>query len=752
MKFRIATLCFLMTALVSSQAQSLEKTAFTKIDAVEKLIAKAEKQGKDALKEKMTLSTAKVFLQYANWDAKNIEENAKLFKLVKPYKDSALSMAKNLPDFERNEVIKMLDEAAETLNLVMSGKITRKPATKIDWAKVTNDGNQLTYKGRPALLNDYTWKPDVKELEEYHGNLDGFYLTPSYVANENGDITPNILSNLKAKPDGQIGFIFLNHKTVPQWALDKYPNFKVGERLYTHYDIDNPGARDMQHLLLKGTVPYMAGKKYSQLGYMLTNEPHWNTVAKTWATGEVSEHTKAKFRTWLKSKHASITALNKLWGSSFQSFDGIKITIPIEEKLQGTPQYYDWMTFNMFRVTDWFTFLHNEIRTYDPAAKTHIKVMPHLWSDNKRDHGLDFEQITKLTEIIGNDAAAVNSKMWGETPWDKLYAMDWREVSMSYDFFKSISPDKIIFNTEGHFLSTTAFRDLYQKPDYVRAIYWLAYTQGLNACQTWYWARKADGSPKVNEDDKGYAGSNNQQPRVINEVASTLFDLNANSEEITAMQHMKKPLRVFYSKTSAINKAKHMDDVFELYESLYFEGLSIGFATKDILNEQNKSLWEAVLVRKTEFVTQDELNALQAYLNKGGTVIVDAVSLKKDEYGQPLESLKAGKGTLINAETLADMKQKALDIVSKKALLPLIDIKETNALGAKGCAWKSVKNKDNNTVLSIVNLGKTDAKLTITLKGAKSTMCTDILKGGKVSSNPTLKPNEVFFVEVTAGK
>ena len=63
--------------------------------------------------------------------------------------------------------------------------------------------------------------------------------------------------------------------------------------------------------------------------------------------------------------------------------------------MQGSPMYFDFMAFNMDRVTEWFSFLKNEIRKYDPQAKTHIKIMPNLWSDNKRDSGIDLEEIVR---------------------------------------------------------------------------------------------------------------------------------------------------------------------------------------------------------------------------------------------------------------------------------------------------------------------------------------------------------------------
>lgn len=735
-------------------AQNSQQTAQNKIADLQKLIKGAEAKKLDANKEKMTAHTAQLFLKYANWDEAHLQENEKLFKMVRSYKDRSSEFAAQLSGFERSEVNLMLDQAIKNIKELIAGEIIRKPMPTIDWSKVTLNGNELYFNKNPVFLSDYTWKPHVKELTKYYGDLDGFLLTPSDVTNENGDIKASVLDKLKAKPDGTAGFIFLNHKTVPKWALDKYPNLNVGQTNYTAYDIDNPGAREMQSLLLKGTVPYMAGKKYTELGYMLCNEPHWNTIAKSWSVCEISDYTRSKFKNWLKTKHASIADLNHLWHTNFSSFDDVSLEVPINQNLQGTPQWYDWIDFNMYRVTDWFTFLHDEIQKYDPKAKTHIKVMPNLWSDNKRDNGLDMEKLVKLTEIIGNDASSGNSHMWGpEEDWENDYCMNWRELCMSYDFFKSISPEKIIFNTETHYLSTTRSRDLHLSPAYARASYWLATTQGMNANQTWFWARNADGSI-MSKGGKGYAGSNNQQPRIVNEVASTMMDLNAYSQDIAALQNLKKPIRIFYSKTSAIDKPNHMDDVYDLYKSLFFDGIPLGFATSGIITEQNNKDWEVILVRKTPFVTVQEFTSLQDYLNNGGTVIMDEESLKKNEYGQPLNtSLQAGKGKLILANTLKEMDNKAMGILATKNLLPSLNITETNALNVKGCTWKYTTNKDGHIILSVVNLGKTNASLDIQLKGAKNgTLCKDLLKGIYTTSKPILKPNDVYFVEIRDGK
>ncbi|WP_197231363.1 alpha-amylase family protein [Novipirellula artificiosorum] len=733
----------------SREQATRTQTARKKLESLSALIHRADHAGLDTLKEKMTVRTAEVFLSYADWDEANKEINSQHFERAARYKQNAAEMAESLPDFERRDIITMLEEATTFLDDLIAGNVVRRPTPDVDWANVSHDGDQLTFQGRPVFLTDWTWKPEMDELNEYHGAQDGFFLMHPYVINRSGEILPRIARELDTKPSGRLGFIFLNHKNAPQWAARDYGSgFVMRQDTYTAYDIDHPGAREMNRLLLSGTIPKMAGKKYTELGYMLCNEPHFFTTEGVWATGPVSNYTMDKFRRWLEEKHRTIERLNGLWETHFANFAEVTLAMPIAAQRQGTPPWYDWVSFNRDRVTDWYAFLKGEIRKHDPAAKVHLKIIPNLWTDNARNHGIDFESLTRMSEIIGNDAGASYSPMWGEADWQDHYAFEWREMSMGHDFQKSVSPRKIMYNTESHFLSTVRSRDLHMDPAYARATFWLAHTQGLTVSQNWFWARREDGSIRKGL-VKGYAGSNNQQPRVVNEVHSTLMDLNAHAEEIMAMQRQARPIRIFYSEASATNKAKHMDDVFELYESLFFEGVPLGFVTQDILTRQSHEDWDTLLVHQTPFVTRQDFASIQDYVAGGGHVILDDVSLSKDEYGRDLPKL-ADLPNIRRVKSLDEMKTAALRFLKLKGHAPAVIVKEQSDGERKGCTWKCVENRAGNPVLSIVNVGKHRATLTLTLRnGNAGTRCQDLLTGKSVSSNPTLRPYEVLFVELT---
>ncbi len=748
LKITLINLLFLGTLT----AQTTEKEVKDKMSLLKTEIQKAQSKKINTLKEDTALRTAELFLDYAKWDEDNFETNKKSFSLVNAYKKEADKYAKLLPVFERKEMAIMLDDAVTELKKIAEGKIKRLPTPNIDWSKTDVNKDEITFAGKPVFLADWTWKPSGKKYTEFHGNQDGYFLTPSYVINENGDVNPQKIKEITTKESGSMGFVFFNHSNVPDWAKNKYPEISDGSGIkYTMYDINNPVTRKIQSDLIAAVVPLMAGKQYTKLGYMLCNEPHWNTIQKTWASAPISDLAAQDFKKWLQKRHGNIEEVNKLWKTNYSSFETLVVPKYIAESQQGTATWFDFESYNMDRVTDWFSFLKAEVKKYDPNAKTQIKIMPNLWTDSKRDSGIDMEALTRNSDIIGNDASTGGPWMFGKPKeWEKNYSFDWVEMCMSYDFYKSISREKIMYNTEGHFLSTGKYRDLYQTKEYVRCNYWQAYVHGLTAIQTWYWSRRDDGSSKKSEDSNGYAGSNNQQPRVVNEVHATVLDLNSISDKIMELQRQEKPIRIFYTKASSINKPNHMDAIFKIYQKVFFEGSPIGFTTEGIIKNNDNTTWETILISQTPFAFESDIKALQSYLDQGGVIIMDKESLKTDEYGRPLQTkLKDSKGKIIVVDSLNEMKNNAFAILKEKNKLPALTVKETNGLEQKGCDWRVLSGKNGSQFLNIANYGKNAADISISLANGKApTSVVNYLTGEKLSPNLKMNINQVYFLEI----
>ncbi|WP_422360131.1 hypothetical protein [Reichenbachiella sp.] len=792
MKKIFANTCWVLVVIgftigsCSNQDLTLEQQALSKIDQLEKLIDEANNKSLDASREETIIWFSKEFLKFADWDEANKEQVEKLFGYYKPYEAEKAKYAEELPELERQKVIDILDRGIEQLTQVLDGQIVRRPAPKVDWENIEVGEDMLLSNGKPVFLHDYFSKSVGIPLDNeqvyndhlgriYHGGENLYEehhdrAINSFMMNEDGSFDQELLKEVTSISDKSTGFLIYWNSGLPQWIKHKEPEAQVGRSLFLGFDVDNPLVRDTWGKIARKTGELTKGKKVTQLGYILANEPHWFAEKDYWTQkyGEmnaISSYTLNYFRSWLNQKYqGNIKALNANWQTAYSGFDQVQVEIPMDKAKRGTPLWYDFCRFNMDRGINWFTHIQNELHTANPDANTHIKVMPRYFSEDYRSHGLDFEALTELTTMIGDDAKAQGGRNLKNPntaeKWEARYAYLWDEVAYSYDFMESVAPNKIHVNSETHFLSLGAWRDLNTNPEYVRSVFWLATLHGMDASMSWFWARDPDGSPEDRlEGDLdfwdpalagSYAGSANMQPQTVNEVAQVMMDMNSFSEELMALRNQKRPLRLFYSETSAINKKKHMTGLFELYESLYFEGFPIGFATEKIIKKQDQDSWDAILVYQTEYVTDAEFNAVQKYLDQGGTVVIDQVSLKMNEYGaERSATLKPSAGTIVSLDKseVIEATTVSLDVIAGE--LADLKLKESNGTAYKGCTWRVVQNENGSYWLNILNIGKQTANLELTWKDGGSAIATNMLTGQTLNESFELSPNGVLLLEVS---
>lgn len=667
----------------------------------------------------------------------------------------------------------------------------------------------------PTFFHAYTFKPEFVlsdiydedsapiDLKKYHGHSPDLYLTNGYIK-EDGSLKGGFKWGLKSKIEetNRISKVFLDHRQVPNHIkrqnLDKKNDTKsvyAGGRLFVSYDIDNPDIQSSLETILNTAIPEYNKVATSKLGYLLANEPHFATIEKEYFTPNttgnqqkkcdksptcnnnlISYYTIKKFEAYLKDLYGDssvgLLKLNKNWFgnntanylTSYAAISGTyeankvanyAIDFPIKNSEVGTPKAYDWFTFNNQRVTHWFQSLHDIIKKHDAKARTHIKLIPLFFSSKEtRDAGLDFEALQEIQEMIGNDADTNQELMNGKHErWRDRYNFNWAEMAMDFDFLSSVKPNAINYNSENHYISTNQFRDLYLTPTYVRSAFWLAYTLGEDISQIWYWPRETDASIRKSSigKDNGYAASLIHQPAIVNEVGNIFYDLNAYASDMYKIQNSIKSIRVFHSETTAKNVVGHMEHTLDVYEKLFFDGMQVGFATERIIKKQDNKNWDVVVVYNTPFVTNAEKQALQTYLNHGGTIILDDKSLKKNQYGVAHTfrlNTNAG-GKIIKSSDLDEIRKKALETVKNNNHLPKVVVQEDKTVDTRGCFWRTIEKKQGTHVVSVVNTGKENTTITISLDGNSAVKIKNLLDGTVLNSKIELKPSETLLLNVS---
>ncbi|MFW8592083.1 alpha-amylase family protein [Glaciecola sp. 2405UD65-10] len=769
------------------EVSPIEQQARIKLSQLEQMMAEARAKGIDVAREETIVWFSQQFLKFATWDEANPETIERAFSYERYYAEDKVKLAAELPDFERKKVIQILDKGIDDLGRELRGEIKRRPVNKVDWQGTKAGDNMFISNGKPIFPYDYFSKTVGQPLTNtdiyndhlgalYHGGenlypVDHDRAINSFLLKEDGSFDQELMAELTDIPDTNVGFLVYWLMGIPEWVEKIEPEIRKGRSLFIGFDIDNPVARDLWSKIIRKTGELTKGKKVTELGFVLANEPHWYAEKGHWThkfqeMTSISSYTLNKFRTWLDKKYSgNIANLNTNWQSDFTGFDAVEIEIPIAPALQGTPIWYDWSRYNMDRSTDWFTFVQSELHAVNPEADTHIKIMPRMFMENARSGGIDTEALAELTTMVGHDAKSFGSKNirpGKSSEWIEKYSYHWGLVAMFHDFMESVAPNKININSESHFLSSGQWRDLDTRTSYVRSVYWLATLLGMDANMGWFWARDPDGSPEDRLEgeldffDPGlggaYAGSNNMQPHVTNEVTQVMFDLNSFSEEIIALREQRRPLRFFYSETSAINTTDYMTEGYKLYESMFFEGFPLGFATKNIIQKQDNNNWDAIVVYNNKYVSDAEFDTLQSYLTNGGTVILDSQdALSMNEYGQKrTKRLAASEGKLItlNTTNIAKIKQVALAEV-EEASEPEVLVKEDNGLDHKTTMWRVVSEKDGKYLLNILNFGHNTAKLQLSMKNGQSASVKNMMTSNLMDTTFELPSEGVLLLEIT---
>lgn len=761
-------LLFSFLAFANVCAASLKEQAEAKVIELEGLIEQAENKALDAEREKLALWVATEFIKFADWDEANKSLNEQLFAGFGPYAANKTQMAENLPDQERTDLIQVLNTAIEELTEVINGTVVRRAAVVPDWHNIAQGEDELVSNGKAVFLYDYFSKsfgvdgddPDV--YNDYLGNVDKTLSISSHYVNENMSAVKWRMDKLNKSYD-RVGYSLFWHKPLAAWQKS-LNEVAVGKTYYMDYDIDNPTMRNAWSNVAKHVAKELKGEKVIDLGYCLANEPHWYSEAGFWTQnyGEmnaISSYTLQNFREWLKEKYNNnIYAFYAKWNQAVSSFDDIQWTVPVPKSYHGTAQWYDWCRFNMDRVNDYFQLLNDAIASEDPNAKTHLKIMSSTFMAD-RHSGIDLETLTEMSGFIGDDAAAKgrNNKKTTPDAWEENFAYEWKELAMMYDFMESVSPDKIHVNSESHFVSTSQWREMDMQPEYVRNVYWLATLLGMDANLTWFWPRKPDGAPEDRFFDgsygeSSYPGSCAMQPLVVNEYAKVMMDLNAYSEEIMKLRRQKKSIRIFYTEASNIqNNEQLTHDTYELYEKLFFEGLSVGFATQNIIEKQDNNLWDAILIYKTAYMTDADFNALQAYLDAGGTIIIDkGRSMIKNEYAKvQARQLQESNGTIYDMSATATAEQMRDKVLSLVKETPAVELTQDNGLDQKGCLWRVAQDTDGDYLLNIINIGKNAAEISLQMRGGSApSMVTDMLTGKIIGNSFSIPSEGVYLLKV----
>lgn len=711
-----------------------------KLETLKKLVSKAKSIGINTAYEDVTIKTADLFLNtYIPWDISHPAEIASAFSRWSrktDLKGTPQQEAIRAPEWELIQTNEIVAGAITRINAAIKRPVSRRTVPVININNLTIANGFLSSEGIPAFSGGFIWGPAEmdKAFSGYIGVDVGFSEFINFSSLQKSktlsdQTLSDIIKHLDAlQATGQKGSVGFG-QSIPEWAVTQWPDIDDFKGHFFSYDIDHPQVRDLWKGFIGSLVPKVMNHP-AKFDYQFAIEPSWPSVG-TWMVNNASPYTFQKYHTWLNNLYGTINALNSSWSTTFNDF--ADITSRPKDNLN-TAMWYDWCRFNEWRVTDFFTFISNEIHRYDPGARCHMRISNGGINQGKTGSstitglhsGIDREALVRMYEINGLDnfmeASTVKTSRQHNLYDDKAYSIRWLGHTMLLDFIRSLGRDKLIYDSEWHSVSSVYYVNPEPPAGYMHTSLWLSAIHGLGATKTWYWSRNANGSPGRSQEE--FYGSLLVQPRLLNEYGVGLAELNAFGKEIVALERTPKQIYLLYSESSAIQSIGYLNNQMATYEALQFTNLPVGFVTEnELISKGLPSECKWLIVADASNVSKSTLDWLKKYINDGGKLfVVGNDAFKYNEYGKEwdtsqLEFLtKADKLNIAPPKELLENIESLMSKTDVKRDLKCIDI-NSGKLPSYGIMCRSTE-FDGGTLVCLINVSSSEKEVSLEMNGS----------------------------------
>lgn len=319
------------------------------------------------------------------------------------------------------------------------------------------------------------------------------------------------------------------------------------------------------------------------------------------------EPTKKKWHKWLKERHKTIAALNKLWKTEIAKFDDVTLPSVHWNREQNPAKRYDFGEFNLRRLTDYMLWARNVILKECPGWPITTGGGSPFGSSFAK-QGID-EEYLMHRGVVDVFLSETGSRSWG--------------TAVVFDLQHSMNPKAMIHDPEYH--STGGYM-------------FLMFLHGASSIDFYNWNRK--GLNKSLPD--GYA------------TLRGCLDVRRLPEEIVQFPKASPQAAIFYSRGSLIQRhpgllkkegRRGRQTPYSLeVEKCYRAGTNLdthmGFLTTRQARLGIRKDLEALILPGASFVNEDAFRKITAYVRAGGTVVVTPTSLVADEYNRRRDYLK----------------------------------------------------------------------------------------------------------------
>jgi hypothetical protein len=593
----------------------------------------------------------------------------------------------------------------------------------------------------PITLHGFLWQYVCKDptyrLDEVGLNLQSIDPGPNSLLPEPFQIDKNLLqANLVSSFRNQCrmgrewGEAFELHTSphyLPSW-------FKPGgEGAYAWMDTDE--GKKLLDLMYQAQV-----KAFGEFSCIKTID-----LANEWVFCNQSPEAMSEFHRWLKNRHGSIRKVNELWNTSFNSFG--EIPKPFDPKTFFMPvgvyqtrgAFWDWCCFNAERAAAVVQWMNDTAKKRYPGLLTHIKCIFSSFSHRSLAQcfvvGTDPQKMITITDLIGLDGSYTRGN-------------NWKDTLFSYDYMKSICPEKPIFCSEMHAVrydDPTApgeiRRGLFQRFIHGERMNMLFLNTTTQVPEWW------------GNSESGYDWNLSAAPAAFEAFGTASADIRRLTPEICRFAQRKPDVLLFYDNAADFGvpgkdnlSGRYYDRLKPVYESLLYQDVKVGIITEAMLARETPKTGLIVLAG-AQYVSDPAVEALKKFIQTGGKLLWLDQNLTFDPYGQKRNPKLLAAFTNSSRVTHLRPSQALLNNFWLKTLKTDFTAAGKDGKPVWGTEIKSADDEKGRPLVFLANTLARPEQIALVSGQSQSTLWTDLVSGRKIDpAKIVLGPNEILLL------
>lgn len=449
------------------------------------------------------------------------------------------------------------------------------------------------------------------------------------------------------------------------------------------------------------------------------------------------------FVTFAAKKYGNIQQANKIWQTSFASFEQAA-QVPQFEYYPGL--WIDWCKFSGTRYADVLDEFKNTIKSVDKRKNIYFTEQPTLATIfTYRGSGMDYIKIAENVDVLTVEGGRqfkrnLNLSHKGSNAMEIAMATHNESYSFILDMFTALAKNKKpVINAE-HYCGRFLFgkRVPSRKNDFVTTL-WHEVIHGVSGSFFYAWCKrqwewKNFKEAKAMVIDKSYKSYHMLTPYAY--PRQCLNGFKQFSEEIDLLKELVLPMPRQKTATVALvysyptlrlsNKTQVNIEtrINNYYSALLYNNYPIEVLMEEDIPQTDLSRYEAIILPAQSNAYKATLPHMQNYVKAGGIVVCSSRAFSYTEYGNPMDA-----SNFIGLKRTSMIK-KTLTIKNKTDKIHILTQEDVELCTAVALI-KSIKNKPVLTE-NILNKGKVYYLTGETSAESMKFLLNDILQRSKI--------------------